>query len=97
MKVFKGFGLSSPPSRKGDFPPALLKNFLEGARLEYLFEILMENEKMAKEVCEYVSTTTENPEVGELAQWLAKREEERYNRLKRIKKLFDVKRGASNQ
>jgi len=52
---------------------------------------------MAKEVCEYVSTTTENPEVGELAQWLAKREEERYNRLKRIKKLFDVKRGASNQ
>jgi len=44
----------------------LLKNFLEGARLEYLFEILMENEKMAKEVCEHVSTTTENPEVGNL-------------------------------
>ena len=93
--VFKGFGLSSPSEE--DFPPALLKNFLEGARLEYLFEILMENEKMAKEVCEYVSTTTENPEVGELAQWLAKREEERYNRLKRTREKYLSLKGTSNQ
>ena len=75
----------------------MLKNFLEGARLEYLFEILMENEKMTKEVCEHVSTTTENPEVGELAQWLAKREEERYNRLKRTREKYLSLKETSNQ
>jgi len=57
----------------------------------------MENKKMAKEVCEYVSTTTENPEVGGPAQWLAKREEERYNRPKRIREKYPSLKGTSNQ
>ena len=52
---------------------------------------------MTKEVCEHVSTTIENPGVGELAQWLAKREEERYNRLKRIREKYPSLKGTSNQ
>ncbi|KUK17870.1 MAG: Rubrerythrin-related protein [Thermococcus sibiricus] len=85
------------PSIKPVLTEETLKDFLEKARLEHLIEILMKNEKMAKEICEYVSTTAENPEVRELAQWLAKREEERYNRLKIIKKLSAAKREVSNQ
>jgi len=52
---------------------------------------------MTKEVCEHVSTTTENPEVEELAQWLAKREEERYNRLKRTREKYLSLKETSNQ
>ena len=98
-KIFPGKELVSVdlPSLKAVLAEETLKNFLEGARLEYLFEILMENEKMAKEVCEYVSTTTENPEVEELAQWLAKREEERYNRLKRTREKYLSLKETSNQ
>jgi len=85
------------PSIKAVLTEETLKDFLERARLESLFEILMKNEKMAREICEHVSTTAENPEVRELARWLAEREEEHCNRLKMIKKLSDTKRGVSNQ
>ncbi|HDZ35603.1 MAG TPA: rubrerythrin [Thermococcus sp.] len=85
------------PSVKAVLTEETLKDFLKKGRLEHLIEILMKNEKIAKEICEYVSTTAENPEVREFSQWLEKREEERYNRLKRIKKLSDAKREASAQ
>ncbi|USS40594.1 ferritin family protein [Thermococcus aggregans] len=98
-RIFPGKELISVdlPSIKATLTEETLRYFLESDRLEHLIDILMKNEKLAKEICEYVSNTAENPEVRELAQWLAKREEERYDKLKIIKKLPTAKREVSNQ
>ncbi|MDK2853892.1 MAG: hypothetical protein PWQ92_786 [Thermococcaceae archaeon] len=65
-----------------------LERFLEKGRAEELFDILMENEKMAAEAYEYLSKLSENPEVKEVAKWLAEIEWGHYNHIKALKEKY---------
>ncbi|EHR78096.1 rubrerythrin [Thermococcus litoralis DSM 5473] len=65
-----------------------LRRFLERGRLEELFDILMENEKMAAEAYEYLQNASKNPEVKEIAKWLANIEWEHYNHIKGLKEKY---------
>lgn len=65
-----------------------LRRLLKNGRLKEVLDILMENEKMTKEVYEYVFKVTENPEVRDVALWLAGIEEQHYNRLKKLEEKY---------
>ncbi|WP_048148773.1 ferritin-like domain-containing protein [Palaeococcus ferrophilus] len=62
-----------------------LREFLRHGRLWELFDILMENEKMTAEVYEYIHSVSENPEIREVAKWLAEVEWGHFNKIKILK------------
>lgn len=65
-----------------------LREFLRHGRLEELFDLLMENEKMAAEVYEYIHGVSENPEIKELTEWMAKVEWSHFDRIKTLKDRY---------
>ncbi|MDK2913889.1 MAG: hypothetical protein PWQ79_804 [Thermococcaceae archaeon] len=65
-----------------------LTDFLNSGRLEDLFDILMETERLTMEIYRYLSDIAKDPQVKEVAKWLADIEEEHYNHLRKVREKF---------
>ncbi|NJE25204.1 rubrerythrin [Thermococcus sp. MV5] len=65
-----------------------LSSLLQRGNLEELFDILIENKKIIKDICEYLFTISEEPKMKEIFQWLADVEDGHYAKLKTTREQY---------